>query len=312
MAIVAWQGWRLDLPPRWNPVKLEGDYRQGYALLADLHRPRLGLRWRTLTRKQLSDPAAWTAATMKQEVGSLAAAEAIAYSPPDDSGSLQSPMLYVEPDPPGRDVFLAISKPSGRGVELIHHAHRRERILAEAVLPGFADLPADRAMPWSIFELSCIAPAGFVLQSHRLNAGDLSLTFAGTGGNRNQWILVRQVAVAQLALGRMALDRWLVGQQRARQRHYKPSGDAQKVEISLSAGGLDDLQSRPVSGWMAHMRRRRRFVWLARLVAQITTVALHDEQRDRLVFVQGTDEALLRQIAGTVGWAADGKRQPHH
>ena len=32
---VAWQGWRVDLPRRWDPVKLEGDASAGHALFAD-------------------------------------------------------------------------------------------------------------------------------------------------------------------------------------------------------------------------------------------------------------------------------------
>ena len=71
----AWQGWELALPARWNPVKLEGDYARGYALIADMHRPRLGLRWSSVGTKSF-DAAAWAKRAMREEVGALAAAEA--------------------------------------------------------------------------------------------------------------------------------------------------------------------------------------------------------------------------------------------
>ena len=60
---VRWQGLGLDLPAGWDPVKLEGDASQGLMLLADLTRPKLGVRWKTLKKK------ADVAKTVAVEVG---------------------------------------------------------------------------------------------------------------------------------------------------------------------------------------------------------------------------------------------------
>src|SRR5688572_30437575 len=63
-ALFAWQGWALTLPPGWNPVRLEGNYARGYALIDDVHGPRLGLRWNSVTPTKPFDPHAWAKRAM--------------------------------------------------------------------------------------------------------------------------------------------------------------------------------------------------------------------------------------------------------
>jgi len=287
---VAWQGWRLELPARWSPVKLEGDYDAGYALFADLHRPRLGLRWRRAGRRKF-DAGKWAQKTLREEVGKLAAEEAKGFGMQNPE-AWEGSTLYIEPEPPGRDVWVGVSKSSGRVLEVIHHAHRRERILPDAILPTLEDLPADRAMPWAIFELSCVVPAGMKLLAQQLNAGDLSLMF---GRGKSEFV-VRQVAVAQLALQRLPIEKWLAQQQSMRRKHYRPVGEIREIALTSESG-------RELSGVARELRRRRRFGWNWRLPQAMTTYALHDETRDRLVMLQGTDEGILKELAASVGWA---------
>jgi hypothetical protein len=286
---VAWQGWQIDLPRRWDPVKLEGDYSSGYALFADALRPRLGLRWSTPRKRgRKFDVAGAAARAMKVEVGHLAAGEA---KPFEMSGPWEGSTLYIEPQPPGRDVWIGYSKISCRLLQLAYHAHRREHILAGMVLPTIADFPADRATPWAVFDLSCVMPADMALVGQRLNAGDLGLTFA----DRWNRVTVRQIAVAQLALQRTPLDGWITEQQRTMSRHYRSVGVSSDVTVRVGGG-------RNVGGRRARMARRRRFGLLRwRLARKYVTFALHDDVRDRLVILHGTDEALLCAIAETFG-----------
>ncbi|MGH7213936.1 MAG: hypothetical protein ACREIT_04155 [Tepidisphaeraceae bacterium] len=293
--VVAWQGWRLSVPGRWSPVKLEGDYEQGYALFADLHRPRLGMRWQKLRQGRKFKPEGATHRAMREEVGKLAADEARPHA--IDGRDWAGPVLYLDPEPPGRDVWAGWSRSSGRLVQLIHHARHRERILPDMIVPALQDLPAgpcDRA-PWSVFELSCVAPAGFKWAGQRLNAGDLSLTFQGK--NQRQAVTVRQVAVARLALQRMKLEQWLAAQQNARRKHHRPTGASQEVEIQV--------RGRPVKGHSRRMRRRFRFVWMWWQPGELFTYALHDQRRDRLVVVEGTNRQIVTEVAESVGWASD-------
>jgi hypothetical protein len=283
--LIAWQGWKLEIPHRWDPVKLEGDAAEGYALFADTLRPRLGLRWQTLKKK--SDPAKAVQLAMKNEVGTLAAEEARLIAP--DNESWKSQHLFIEPDPPGRDVYSVYSQVSNRLLQVAYHAHRREHILASVILPTLADLPLDRAAQWSIFDLNCIIPAGMKLQSHRLNAGDLGLTFA----DRFNQVTIRQIAVAELALQRQSLDAWIIDQQKSTRRYHAPSEIFSDTTIEVNQ---QDFPAR-----RTHSKKRLRYALLTAQPRTFTTLGLHDPARDRLILLHGSDESLLRVIATSVG-----------
>lgn len=291
--VLAWEGWRVQIPGRWCPTKLSGDYRQGYALFADLHRPRLGLKWHT-PRKRGFDPAAWSAKAMREEVGQLAASEAAAHP----LAGWESPLLYVEPQPPGRDVWMGYSPVSGRTLQVVYYAHRRERVLGDVVLPTLRDLPRDQPMPWAIFELSVIVPGGLPLRTHRLNAGDLSLTF----GDDRRVLTVRQIAVAGLALQRLKIERWLAQQQRLAGKYYRIAGKPAEAKLPVAEEGEEGGSGgRMAAGVSGRIVRRRRFFFLFRHARQMIAYALHDIERDRLVLVQSSDDNLARSAAATCG-----------
>lgn len=289
MSVIAWQGLRLTVPARWSPVKVEGDYAAGYALLADLHRPRLGLRWSTPRTRKL-DVAAVVKKRLLEEVGMLAAEEA---RPLHKSEEWTGGMVYIEPEPPGRDVWIGYSRRSRRVVEVIHHAHRRERILEGSILPALQDTPESEPIQWSIFDLSCAVDRDLPLERQRLNAGDLSLSF----GDAKRSVFVRQIAVAELALQRQPLEKWLQDQQRVQRKQYRPANKVEPAEIVL--GG------RPTSGFVGRLRRRRRFVFMRWIATAFVTYALHDRDRDRIVIVQATDDELARRTCESVGWATE-------
>jgi len=281
----------MELPPRWNPLRLEGDFDHGSVLIADLHRPRLGIRWRRATGKRF-DAAAWAMQAMRDEVGKLAADEAKPLELP--AGRFAASSIYLEPQPPGRDVWLAFSRASGRCIQIVHHASRRETILVGTILPTLEDLGGrDGPMPWAVFDLSCLAPAGMKLTGHRLNAGDLSLTFA----DKHRIVTIRQVALAELALKRKPLRQWLADQESRRHKYHRPIAEPTELELSSDDG-------RRLTGLARTMVRRRRFFFLRAIWPELRTIALHDPQRDRIVIVQASDDALIHEAARGVGWSA--------
>jgi hypothetical protein len=288
--VLAWQGWSVPIPGRWSPTKLSGDYGKGYALFADLHRPRLGLRWHTPGKRGF-DPAAWSAKAMREEVGQLAAAEA----EPHPLAGWEGTLLFTEPEPPGRDVWMGYSPISRRALQVVYYAHRRERVLTDVVLPTLRDLPRSGPMPWSIFELSATVPGDLPLVLHRLHPGDLSLTFA----DKSRLLTIRQIGVASLALQRLGIERWLRQQQRLTGKYYRISGKPQ--EATLEVGGADAGGTRPAVGVVGRVVRRRRFFFLFRRPRELRTYAVHDPERDRLVLVQASDDNLARSAAATCG-----------
>ncbi|HMO26631.1 MAG TPA: hypothetical protein PKB10_10205, partial [Tepidisphaeraceae bacterium] len=192
--------------------------------------------------------------------------------------------------PPGRDVFVGQSMVSGRLVELIYHAKRRDRVMEFDVLPTLTDLPLDQEMPWRIFDLACDVPAGWRLLSHRLAAGDLRLTFT----HGRDWVMVRQVAVAKVALQRLPIERWLGSQLYEAKRFYRAGGSIDPTSLDLRAG-------RSIEGIIGKAKKRKRYLWQFRRPKGLSAIALHDVARDRLILGQGTDEDVLREILATMG-----------
>lgn len=280
--IVAWQGWRIEVPDRWGPVKVEGDADEGHLLMADMVRPRLGVRWKKESSKRFKPEAAVLRA-MAKETGESGSDRFAVRTP--EKGQWQSPLLYEDREPPGRDVWVGYSQESSRLFQVVYHAHHRDAVLTQKVLPTLLDSAADTPREWSIFELSCKTPAPLVLAKHRLNAGDLSLWFTGP---RGQAATVRQIAVAKLALQRRPLVRWIAEQAAWRGRYFKTAGEP------VEAG--NDL-------FRQQIVRRRRFVWMLWMARGYAVVALHDKMHDRLVVVDATDESLARELMDSVGWA---------
>jgi hypothetical protein len=296
VGLLCWHGWRLELPEGWDPVRLEGDFAAGYALLTDLHRPRLGLKWETPSPRKL-DVKKVVHDALRDEVGALASAEAVEI---DRGEAWQACNLYTERDPPGRDVFVGYSTTSKRLLQVVYHVPKggRDRVFADAVLPTLADESDEAIQKWSVYELSCRVPRQFSLQSQRLLAGDLSLSFAGDRGRKV--LLVRQIAVAHVALQRTKLDQWLRRQQSLSRQQYRPSKIQEPEALTTDDG-------RKLVGLRGTMHRRRRFFFLRSLPREQVTFALHDEARDRIVIAQASEEDAARAAIKSVGWAQGSK-----
>ncbi|MDB5324807.1 MAG: hypothetical protein JWM57_376 [Phycisphaerales bacterium] len=287
--VLAWQGWRLAISDSWNPVKVDGDYNEGSLLLADLHSPRLGLRWKRASKR--GDPAAWANRSLRDEVGQLAAAEAADYKMPG-AGDWAVSRLYIDRDPPGRDVWVGHSKSSNRVLQVVHHAERRGTAFSDTLLPSLTDTPADEAKHWSIFDLSLITPPGLSVQWYRFNAGDLSL---GLADAKKKITIVRQVGPAALALARQSLLGWLTQQQEQTRKLYRPIQNGEPTTL--------DLADRTIDGLSGILHRKRRLWWAWMVAARQTMLAFHDPLRDRLLIGQSQNESAMRDVLKTVGWA---------
>ncbi len=282
-------------------MRIEGGWSDGYVLFADLHRPRLGLRWESptagrsnilktvgMSRPAPFDPDEWARRALRDEVGHLPSLEARSLPLPESSW--RGSMIYCDSDPPGRDAWVAHSPVSGRNVDLVYHARRRDSVLAESIVPTLRDQPPDAPTRWSVFDLSCIAPAHLMLRDHQLRAGDLRLTFV----QPQRLISIRQIAVAKVALSRMPLEGWLRQEQGAGSLRYRAKDQPRPIAHRCSDG-------RELIGIMQSVKRRRRFFFLPWLFEELHTEALHDAVRDRLILIRGSDLTVLHDVMRTIG-----------
>ncbi len=272
--LLAWQGWKFALPSDWSPIKIEGDFNKGFFALADLERQRIGVRWQTLRKK--ADVEKVITEAMRREVGQLACDESTLSS----SDRWTSARLYIEPEPAGRDVWIAHCRETGRLIEVVYHAMKRDRVLQHEIVPFVHNggEPNGTASDWSVFWMNVRLPTPMKLTGQRLNVGDLTLSFSAAEGA----IVIRQIAAAGVALNRRPIDKWLATL--GEPKRYKPDGSGDEVKI-------DSFE-----GTRLPLIRRRRQVWMRWIPASYVTYVLRDIEHDRLVLLRSPNDELAREV----------------
>ena len=295
----AWQGLCLSLPSGWRPVKIGGDAWTGEVLFADVDRPLVGIRWDTPGRRAFARPDAFAERRMREQVGALSAREATPFAMP--AGDWAASLLFREPEPPGRDVWVGLSRSTRRSVEIALHRHRPADAtrLADVLLASLVDVPADQPRDWRVFDLHARVPAGYRLVAHKLAAGDLRLTFVreeriGHGLVRRVPLTVRQVRPARLALARRTLAEWLKPFAWEGGRFHRPDGPPKR-------GDDGHLLEQP-------LRRRRRYRWLWTVPQSLVARVEHDPADDRLLLLRGLREEIDRVELRPLETSAAGRR----
>lgn len=276
---LSWHLFSLPIAADVNPVKIEGDFDRGEIILADLTSPKLALKWSPGPRKTRAADALVKTAIAR--VFGQATADASEELFPDDRQAWLAARVSYETEPPGRDVWVGYSARTHRILAIARPTDRRSRRIATEVVAPLSELDANSPTRWSVFDLACTVPAGFRLKSHRLNAGDLSLSFA----NRNATLAVRQLGPARLALDRLKLDEWL-------RRHalvWRKTHRAGKPE--------NEGESRAV----VTLKRRRRFAFAWWISKNRVCVATHDAARDRIVIIDADSVETAQRLFDTVG-----------
>jgi hypothetical protein len=275
---LCWQGWQIALPPDCEPVKLTGRFESGQVLIADRSGPRLGLRWRRFPSRKSDD--ALFRRLIRAELGDNAARNAHAIDPPGESGAGSTYLVPRSPDSSPREMLLWRA-PSLRVLQIVHHLRDDDELLQSQIAPSLVETVALSWQPWAVFGLRCEAPRGSELERHELNAGDLSLRFKGI---RGAMLMIRQISPARLALARRPIEKWLATQADEVRHRYQPEWEGSTKQTIASHDALSIRSS-----------LRRRFAWTGILPRNLLTLALHDVDRDRLLLVQGSNEAIVRE-----------------
>lgn len=270
LASLGWQGLLLGLPTEWNPVRLEGDYARGSVIVADLVAPRLAIRWLRLHRR--ARPDVYCRNAIRRETQSDDATELS----PHATG--WTGFLHVGES---QDTWIGHSSESRRIVQIVRPRASEDGMTTQTLIASLVDQPVDEPMRWDIFDFSCVVPAGYRLQSHRLNAGDLTLSFRAGRETLN----LRQIAPATLALARQKPEAWL--DQHARLwRNTHRAGTAETINGSTS---------------LLRLRRRRRMTpawWIPRERVLLLDI---DSASNRMLLVDAVSLELARSMLADAG-----------
>jgi len=269
LQILAWQGWSLQVPAIWNPVRVEGDADSGSILLADLAAARLGIRWRSAGR---GDPKKLIARVMDSETGDEVPLSASIASSID---CLVEPRLRRDSES-HREVFAVYSERRKRVLEIVH-TPADDASMLENFLPTLTEQSADDEQFWSAFGLHVHTPPKFELQSYAFNAGDVALHFRHGNGRT----IIRRVGPARLALSRQPLEKWATTLDRSQRKLYRPG-------VAIGSASADRVT--------AAIPRRRRLFWAWFVPKQLTAIAAVDGAADRLIVGSSNDAALLHRL----------------
>ncbi len=222
---ISWQGFRIPLMREWRPLKIEGGFRKGSVAIGDVSGPLFEIRW---VRPDAADfdGRAWISRNKERSSDNIASA------PPRPQG-FSSVGWIKEFEDKGSSKKTVWWGYSVEGMVLIEivvgeiiDKPSYEWIISEAI-PSLKVSKPDEEWIWRIFSAQFSVPAGFVLERHRLNNGDMSLCF--TRGKKER-LVMRQVYPADLAVGRRSLEKWFDESPFRESRKFREAKDGVRCE----------------------------------------------------------------------------------
>jgi len=199
--VLAWCGWRLQLPAAWRPLRIYGDGRAGSMIVGDSNSSIFRIRWQQIQRKT-PDPLKWRAQRTRVLGPGLSARNVFDASLPDFPAAVR-----VESERGW--VWQGIAPSAGLVLEIAPEAAADDalrRTVGEDVLPSLQVAVRGRPVEWCIFGTRFRTPPGYRLTRYRLHLGDMALELAA---RRHGRLVVRQIYPAELALQRRPLRQWV-------------------------------------------------------------------------------------------------------
>ncbi len=273
-SLLAWAGWRLELPRACEPLKLSGTPDKGQMIVGDNDCAMLLLQWTRAPRRGAFDGRAWVVERLRK-LG-----------------------LHPGDRPPAREHFTAcgwaraVQTEEGKQTTHWFGYDRRAGLLLrvtvngvlpealrealeEQVLPTLRPLPEDEPSTWSMYEISFVAPAGFALSQRHLYSGDVALEFAR---GADATLLLRQVYPGDLALGRRTPEQWL--------ECYPFHVHRRPRKASLRTEPWQSSRRPELSGVRRHVWQRLPVPMGWCSPRQSSALAVHDTALNRLLLVE--------------------------
>ena len=294
--ILAWCGWQMKLEPGWRPLRISGGWGHGTMAVGDEEAPVFQVKWLRVDRDKL-DFEKWARRRSRAlkvrnfrpaptPDGFTAAAAA-----PDTRGFEDTADLT--------SVWLGFSRAAGLVLEIVMNldaAKKARRFVSREALPGMTAYPAGSCMRWAVFGGSFESAAGYRLAVTRLLLGDLALLFE----NGKDWLMLRQVYPASIALSRRPLDKWMQTRAFKEYRRYRQISPVERTEIECFGRRLEASRCTGV--------KQARWPLSAIAPRETITFAAKDIDMDRILIVEldsrkRPDERVVREAFASMNWA---------
>ncbi|MCX5658711.1 MAG: hypothetical protein NTW19_03190 [Planctomycetota bacterium] len=284
---IGWAGLLLPVPANWALYEVQGNAEEGRVGLADDECPRLRLQWGAVTRRRFNADK-----FVRRRLNRASGKSKNSTDPRVVEHPVFAPLMTLADDKAGIDRAAGYCPASGRVVEVVYHrgSLREDRAWSTAILPGLRDQPRTGPARWSFFDVSFVAPAGFLYDKATLNLGDMRVDLrSGARPNAGPAMGVRHVYPAGLALARRPLEAWLLAWGEEFKQFYRPQRQSlvtrgtptlAPIQTPLGQGLALDMLFRPVY---------RPFLW--RAPAAMRAWLIHDARANRLVGVWATESA---------------------
>ncbi len=287
---LGWCGWLVSAPATFRPFKIEGGSGRGTLGLADDERPRLIIKWAKLPNwaRTTRIPSRREKLVRRQLLRGLPrkrAKELRDMIEPIDNPRFD-PMLCLPDEEGGATRCAAYSPVSGRIIDLLyrHGKKREDKLIRRTTLATMIDQPTDEPGRWAVFDISFIAMPRMRYAESMLKIGDMRVRLAG---RPKRGFLRREAGVqfiypADLALRRMAMNKWLERILADRHREYRLLRVLQRSEKRYESL---ETPIGPALSCRTYLRPVLRLLrW--RTPRQMRHWIVHDQQRNRLIVVQ--------------------------
>lgn len=303
-----WAGWLTTIPDAWRLIRVDGDSRRGKLGLGDGEAVRLQLAWASVTRRRFN-PERFARRHLRRSIRPRRARRAAEFELIDNA-RLQ-PLIRYRDDEHQLDRYVGYAPDTRRVMDIVcHRTHKRaDRFARDITIADLTDQPDDKPVRWAFFAVSFTAPERFRHDSATLNLGDMRVRLVRRAGLiRNEYLTVRHIYPAELAMMRGDLDYWLDNTVTEMRQLYRPQRvrwfrrkavPADVVDTTLGTCRATELRLRYLLRFMLW-----RYPW------RLRALLIHDEQHDRLVLLQLAArpqrmDDLIEQVIDGLCWTDD-------
>lgn len=301
----AWAGLRMSIPTTMRPFRIEGEYKRGNLGLGDDLQPRIELAWRLIKRRRF-DPQRLLRHQLVRILPREQRAAAQRHIKPLDSDHF-APLLRYTDTEQRLDRCVGYARATGRVVEMVIHFNENDEpddALLQHAAATLHDQPPNQPHRWAFFGHRLTTPAGYLYDSAKLNIGDMGIRLRHDR-RRAHSLTIRVLYTARLALQRHGLPLWIT----AFHKDDKVTGLNIYELPGTTEGARCDKIDTPIGPALvceSHLRRViRSFRW--KLPRRQRHWLIHDETRDRLLYVRLADDPArldptLNEIIAGLDW----------